>query len=134
MTSETLVCTAVQSVKTASLGGVPHPRSLFSQPPSAQEQMENNMRIPLIRKRLYELADEHGIEELRKLADASYRRAPVRQAPRTAKARLTDEQKRHIDQLADTFIHMPLRDIAQRVGSDQGRVSEYLSRKARASA
>jgi hypothetical protein len=90
--------------------------------------------IPEIRKRLYELATETGIEELRELADASYRRPPCRVAPTTAKRKLTDEQKRQIDYLAATFIHMPMRDIAHRVGTDQGRVSEYLSKKAREAA
>lgn len=93
--------------------------------------MSAHKPIPVIRKRLYELADELGVEELRELADATYRRPPCRVAPTTAKRKLTEEQKRNIDHLAATFVHMPMRDIAHRVGTDQGRVSEYLSKKAR---
>ena len=85
--------------------------------------------IPEIRKRLYELAEEHGLDELRSLADATYRKKPTRVAPRTAKAKLTVEQMDQIDELASTFIHMPMREIAIRVGTDQGRVSEYLAGK-----
>lgn len=89
------------------------------------------MKIPQIRKRLHQLAEEHGIPELSRLAEATRRRPPIRQAPRTAKAVLSDDQKRQIDRLADTFVHMPMREIAYRVGTDQGRVSEYLNERAR---
>jgi len=92
------------------------------------------MKIPAIRKRLHELADEHGIPELAELAEATRRRVPTRVAPRKLRNALNEHQKQMIDQLADTFPHMPMRDIAQRVGTDQGRVSEYLARQRRAAA
>ena len=88
-----------------------------------------NMKIPAIRKRLHQLADEHGIPELAELAEATRRRLPTRKAPRKLRNALTDQQKGQIDQLAVNFPHMPMRDIAARVGTDQGRVSEYLARR-----
>jgi hypothetical protein len=89
------------------------------------------VKIPAIRKRLHELADELGCDELRRLAEATRRKPPLRVAPRTSKAVLTDDQKREIERLADTFVHMPMREIAQRTGTDQGRVSEHLNKRAR---
>lgn len=89
-----------------------------------------HMSIPAIRKRLYELAKETGIDELEKLADASYRKPALRVSPRRF-AKPTEEQKRQVIELAETFIHMPMREIGRRVGIDQGRVSEILNSHAR---
>lgn len=92
--------------------------------------MTVNLPIPEIRKRLYQLADEHGLDELRELADASYRKPPLRVTPRRF-AKPTPDQKRQVIELAETFIHMPMREIGRRVGIDQGRVSEILNAEAR---
>lgn len=85
--------------------------------------------IPVIRKRLYQLADELGVDELRQLADATYRKPPVRKAPSSRSGKLSVEQMDQIDHLAVTFPHMAMREIGRRIGADQGRVSEYLTGK-----
>lgn len=86
--------------------------------------------IPEIRKRLYELAEEHGIDELRTLADATRRKQPVTRAPKLRSNKLNEHQVQMIEQLRTQFPHMSQHDIAARVGTNQGRVSEYLNRQA----
>lgn len=86
-----------------------------------------HLPIPQIRKRLYELAEQHGLDELRELADASRRKPALRRAPARYTAKLTPEKQENIRYLAQTFPHMAMREIARRVGTDQGRVSETLN-------
>lgn len=86
----------------------------------------SNLPIPVIRQRLYELAVETGIEELRELADASHRNPSVRKSPRRL-PKLTDEVKAQIHKLANDHPDMPMRDIARATNTDQGRVSEVLN-------
>ena len=84
------------------------------------------MTIPEIRDRLIELADAHGIAELRELASGLHRRrarrkAPVRSRPITAALAASIRAAAAADPKAAQHA------IATRFGVNQGRVSEALS-------
>ena len=85
-----------------------------------------HMSIPAIRERLYVLATETGIDELRELADASHRRPAVRRTRRLL-PKLTEEKIAIIKNIAEANPDMPMRDIARATNTDQGRVSEVLN-------
>lgn len=83
------------------------------------------MRIPEIRDRLHQLADEHGIPELHALADETRRRSPLRRV-RARWPRLTEAQKQAV---RDTFERRPdlgVRELADQFRTSIGRISEAV--------
>ncbi len=83
------------------------------------------MKIPEIRDRLHELADEHGIAELHDLAEETRRRSPLR-VTRKRWPRLTLEQQQAV---RDTFAARPdlgHRELADMFRTSIGRVSEAI--------
>lgn len=90
------------------------------------------MSIPQARKELLRIADEEDRDDIRSIVfDLMFRKPPLRRAPVSFKKKLTDVQKQQIEHLFDTFPHMAMREIAQRVKTDQGRVSEHLNQRLR---
>lgn len=83
------------------------------------------MRIPEIRKRLHQLADEHGIAELHELADETKRRSPLRVA-RSRWPRLTPEQQDAVRAMYEAQPGLGVKDIADRFSTSVGRVSEAV--------
>lgn len=89
--------------------------------------MTKNIRgIPAVRDRLRELADEHGIEELRDLADQMYRKTARKRAP-VRSPKLTPVLAQTIRDYAAANPGAHQQDIAERFGVNHGRVSEALS-------
>jgi predicted metal-dependent phosphoesterase TrpH len=84
--------------------------------------------IPEIRERLRELATEHGLPELRQLAEETIRRPAVRRAP-TRNKTPTPELAERIRNYARRHPRAHQQDIAQHFGVNAGRVSEALNRK-----
>lgn len=82
--------------------------------------------IPQIRARLEELADEHGIDELRELAEETKRRSPVRRA-RSTKPKLTDGQRQELAAYAEEHPDASYMEIAVAHDTTIGRVSEALA-------
>lgn len=83
------------------------------------------MRIPEIRDRLHELADEHGIGELHELAEETRRRSPLRRAkPRWP--RLSDEVKQQVREAFAADPNAGVRDLANRFNTSIGRISEAV--------
>lgn len=86
------------------------------------------MTIPEIRDRLHVLADEHGIEELHKLAEATRRRRAVRRAP--VKSRPLDPQTAAaVRAYLAAHPNAHQRDVGQMFNLNAGRVSESLRGK-----
>jgi hypothetical protein len=86
------------------------------------------MRIPEVRARLVELADETGNDELRDLAAHLYRRPAVRRAmPRSRP--MTPELEAEIRSYADRHPRATLAQIASAWDVNPGRVSEALGGK-----
>jgi hypothetical protein len=83
------------------------------------------MRIPEIRKRLHQLADEHGIAELHELADETKRRSPLRVA-RMRWPRLTPEQQDAVRAMYEAEPGLGVKDIADRFSTSIGRISETI--------
>lgn len=83
------------------------------------------MRIPEIRKRLHQLADEHGIAELHELADETKRRSPLRVA-RSRWPRLTAEQQDAVRAMYEAQPGLGVKDIADRFSTSVGRISEAV--------
>lgn len=81
--------------------------------------------IPQIRARLLELAFETGIDELAELARETYRRQGVRRAP-VRSPPLTEQQKEAIRAYVRQHPTAHQQDVAQRFGTNHGRVSEAL--------
>lgn len=81
--------------------------------------------IPAVRDRLRELADEHGLEELRDLADQMYRRTARKRAP-IRSPKLTPALAQQIRQYAAANPGAHQQDIAEKFGVNHGRVSEAL--------
>lgn len=88
--------------------------------------MSNKRTIPQIRRRLREIADAHGIEELHDLADETYRNSPVARAARRS-APLTPELAEEIRQYHRKNRHLHQRDVAHKFNVNPGRVSEALN-------
>lgn len=86
---------------------------------------KNISGIPAVRDRLRELADEHGLEELRDLADQMYRRTARKRAP-IRSPKLTPALAQQIRQYAASNPSAHQQDIAQKFGVNHGRVSEAL--------
>lgn len=86
---------------------------------------KNISGIPAVRDRLRELADEHGLEELRDLADQMYRRTARKRAP-IRSPKLTPALAQQIRQYAASNPGAHQQDIAQKFGVNHGRVSEAL--------
>ena len=83
------------------------------------------MRIPEIRARLHELADEHGIDELHDLAEATRRRSPLRRAlPRWP--RLTPDQQAAVRAAFDANPDLGVRDLGDHFNTSIGRISEAV--------
>jgi len=89
--------------------------------------MSNKRSIPELRERLYQLADETKIVELRYIADETYRNPQVRRAPNES-APLTPALAAEIRTFARANPRMSQRKIAQRFNVNPGRVSEALNR------
>ena len=87
--------------------------------------MKNKRGIPEIRDRLYELADELGVDELRQLADETYRRSPKKRA-RTRSPKLTPAMAARIRQYSRENPDAHQQDIATVFDLNHGRVSEAL--------
>lgn len=83
------------------------------------------MKIPEIRDRLHELADEHGIPELHELAEETRRRRPLRRAP-ARWPRLNDDQKSAVREMFSANPRMGVRDLADRFNTSIGRISEAI--------
>jgi hypothetical protein len=86
---------------------------------------EAGVRIPEIRDRLHQLADEHGIAELHELADQTRRRSPLRIA-RSRWPRLTPEQQEAVRAMYEAQPSMGVKDLADRFSTSVGRVSEAI--------
>ena len=86
---------------------------------------KNNMSIPAARERLRELADEHGIDELRDIADQMYRKTGKKRAPKRS-PKLTAKQRAEIRQYKADHPDAHQQDIAEIFGVNHGRVSEAL--------
>lgn len=84
------------------------------------------MSIPEVRRRLRELAEEHGIDELSELADAMYRRSPAKRAPNRS-PKLTPEMAQEIREYAADHPTAHNQDIAEQFEVNIGRVSESLN-------
>lgn len=87
---------------------------------------KNSSGIPALRKRLRELAAQHGLDELNEIADQMYRRAHTRRAP-TRSPKLTPELAQKIREYAAKHPTAHLQDIAEHFGVNHGRVSEALN-------
>ena len=88
--------------------------------------MASNKRgIPEIRDRLYELADELDNDELRELADQTYRRSPRRRA-KNKSDKLTPARAAQIRQYARDNPDAHQREIGAEFNMNPGRVSEAL--------
>jgi hypothetical protein len=83
------------------------------------------MKLPEIRARLEELADEHNLPELRTLASETRRRYHGRKAPPVSKP-ITPSLEHGIRTYAQAFPDMAMHEIARVFGTNQGRVSEIL--------
>jgi hypothetical protein len=83
------------------------------------------MRVPEVRCRLIEMADETGIAELRDLAGHLYRRRPVRKAAPQSRP-TTPELRAEIRKYAAQHPRATLGRIAQVFDTNPGRVSEAL--------
>ena len=82
------------------------------------------MTIPEIRKRLYELAEEHGIAELAVLADASYRRTYTRTPAK--RRNLTPDLVASIRAYVAANPEVAVQDVASKFYVNPGRVSEAM--------
>jgi hypothetical protein len=83
------------------------------------------VRMPEIRDRLHELAEETGIDELRGLAEATRRRYHGRKAPIVSDA-VTPELAAAVRAYCAAFPDKPMHEIATLFRLNQGRVSEIL--------
>lgn len=81
------------------------------------------MRIPEVRERLRELAEEHGLPELGMLAGELVRR---RNAPavKPKSAPVTEKTRRAVRAYSDLHPEMPMTEVARIFELNQGRVSE----------
>jgi len=86
---------------------------------------QNRRGIPAVRDRLYELADELDLEELRDLADQMWRKSAKKRAP-VRSPKLTPEMAEEIRQYAAAHPGAHQQDIAEKFGVNHGRVSEAL--------
>lgn len=84
------------------------------------------MKMAEIREELYALAEEYEIPRIAELADATFRRPPVKRARARAK-KLTEEIKAHIREVYAEHPDWSNRRIGQQCGVDGGRVSETLA-------
>jgi len=83
------------------------------------------MRIPEIRDRLHQLADEHGIAELHDLAEETRRRSPLR-VVRARWPRLTPEQQQAVRSEFEDNPSLGVKDLADRFNTSIGRISETI--------
>lgn len=83
------------------------------------------MRIPEIRDRLHELADEHGIPELHHLAEETRRRAPIRRAP-PRWPRLSAKQQAKVRAAFTRNPRIGVRELADRFNTSIGRIFEAV--------
>jgi hypothetical protein len=90
---------------------------------------KNSLGIPAVRDRLRELADEHGVDELRELADQMYRKTGKKRAPKRS-PQLTPEMAEEIRQYKAANPDAHQQDIAEKFGVNHGRVSEALDNQA----
>jgi hypothetical protein len=86
----------------------------------------NYMTIPNIRKRMKELAIIHNIQELDDLAEASFRRPPVRMARRQLSSLNPALEKLIVDYANDNPT-ASYTVMARHFGVNIGRVSEALA-------
>jgi hypothetical protein len=86
------------------------------------------MRIPEIRIRLHEIADERGIPELRELAEATRRRYHGRSA-RTVSETVTPELADEVRGFCAANPDIPEHRVCILFNLNQGRVSEILRGK-----
>jgi hypothetical protein len=86
------------------------------------------MRIPEIRIRLHEIADERGIPELAELAEATKRRYHGRAAG-TVSAPVTDALAEAVRAYCAAYPEMPEHRVCILFNLNQGRVSEILRGK-----
>lgn len=89
--------------------------------------MKNKRGIPEIRIRLIELADEHGIDELRELAAEMHRTRAIKISKPTSTP-VTPEIAEKIRDFAAKNPHLQQRHIADHFNVNSGRVSESLNR------
>jgi len=83
------------------------------------------MRIPEIRDRRHELADEHGIPELHTLADETRRRSPLRRV-RARWRRLTAAEQAAVRATFAARPDLGVRDLANMYDTSIGRISEAV--------
>lgn len=86
------------------------------------------MKLPEVRSRLEQLADEHGIPELRTLAAHTKRRYNGRAAPIVSNPvtpALAQAVQSYVSAFPDTAMH----EVAKVFKINQGRVSEILHGK-----
>jgi len=88
--------------------------------------MRNKRTIPEIRVRLLELANNHGIAEIKDLVQEMYRNPPKRKA-KTRSPKLTAEKAQKIREYADANPKLHLADIAAKFNMNPGRVSEAIN-------
>lgn len=83
------------------------------------------MRIPEIRDRMHELADQHGIPELHELAEQTRRRPPIRRAP-PRWPRLSEGRKQQVREAFAANPRLGVRELANRFNTSIGRISEAV--------
>ena len=88
--------------------------------------MANKRTIPEIRKRMHELADELGSDELRELAEETRRSAAVTRAQPTSTP-LTPQLAKEIREFQKQNPTLHQRAIAEHFNVNPGRVSEALN-------
>ena len=86
------------------------------------------MRVPEVADELRELAVKHNLPRLAALADELPRRRIAKRTPNSANP-MTDEIAEEIRRLKKLHPNESQLKIANRVGVNQGRVSEVLSGK-----
>jgi hypothetical protein len=79
-----------------------------------------------VRKRLHELADLHGIDELHTLADELVRRSPGRRVSGPVSKSMTPELAEAIRAYSVAYPDATLHEIGKVFSVNQGRVSESL--------
>jgi len=83
------------------------------------------MRLPEIRDRMHELAEEHGIGELHELAEETRRRRRQPPAP-VVSATVTPELADAVRAYCVAFPDLSMHEVGRLFGLNQGRISEIL--------
>jgi hypothetical protein len=89
---------------------------------------QNKRSIPQLRKRLREIAEETGNDELNVIADELQRNPAAKRAPRKSTP-FTAEMAEEVREFAQAHPDAHNQEIADHFGVNPGRVSEALHNK-----